>query len=1056
MSFVTDIVLAGAGCFGVYNAPLLTREVSRFASNYLAIDPSTDIEIETTERIKASKGDNEREIEVLVYRDGSLGFMLEITGSLMLSGATERADIRRKITEALSSAMEQDGVSIQYVFQRDPEQSGRVSHEIHRPMRETAKRLRLNLDGMFNAKEKDFAKKIETESHYWVVTVRPDILPARVRKFAQKKRQSLISSYPRAEDVQRIGTALVELKDGLYGLMKTVMGALAKAGLDSRLLEAREAVGVMSRMLDPSLAGSFKPVLPGDDLPTRIHPTTERSVVENNLNPGTILWPSLGKQILRESPSLPTPNVVVLGGRRYASFSVRLLPAQTVDFGQLLKSLSNDSVPYRVSVRTTSNGPTMVGYRQTMAQALQRFGTTNAQLHAAMNRVREYQMENEPQVKVQVDLVTWAPESDEDLLMRRVETLVSAYQSLGSAQIERHTNRSWLGYLETVPGLRLTSGANPSCIRLNDALSLIPISRPSSPWAHEPASMMFRYPDGKVLPFDPTSSMMGAKVFAVSGPQGHGKSVFLMAYCMSVICAPGNTTWPYIAYFDIGPGSSGLTSLLKSSLTDEEKDYAQHVRVDRDPKKSAMNPFDLPLGYLAPTPHHKAFLIDFLCLIAPLAEQHRGFLELLVSRAYQNTAPMFAGGDPHIYTRGFDSDVDRLYDQYETEIQEGAIHKGVPWWTVVDVLFRHGHIAEAITAQSMAVPNLTTMVGLPLDPELSSMYKAVPGTSESDPLPQYVNRCIAEATRLYPYVCNPTKITIGRSKVVAFDLDKVCPRGDGESSRREAAIAFLVARQLVAGAWKTDFDEIDTIRAGTDPSGNPLPLVSEYREYHQKRIQSIKGSPKVFLYDEKYRTKGIEAINRVIQEDNREGRKYNIYIGIASQAIDDMEDDILKLATAVFILGAGSVDAAEQVSNLFHFNPTTRAYVRDRLMKAGPHGANMIASYSTARGRFTQYQLLSLGPVEMWAYQSDPIDANLRNILYREADPDVVRNFLAARFPGGSAHAEVKRRRAALPQTVSPDDAAVQEDIVESLAADLRRDMIRYGFFQEAGEEEAA
>ncbi len=1045
MTLLLDILMMGAAGAVLRDAPTVARQATKLVDSILTIDPATDIEVETVETIRAGKSEAETEVEFLVYRDGSLGFMLDITGSIALVGAAEREGMQVNLGKALKTIMEHDGISIQSVFQRDPAHAGRIARTLHKPMRDTAARLSLDLADMFEAKEKDFARRIEGEQHYWVVTIGPAVLARKIRSMAYKNRTAVMKTFPRAEDVQRLGVALEDLKNRAYGVLKTVTGGLGAARIDYRIVPASEAVSIMTGFVNPSLSSGMKAVLPSDPVPSRLHPEMLDAVVQGKPNPGTLLWPSLATQILREAPELPTPNTISIDGRTYALFSVRLLPTQIGEFQKLLSSLSNDGVPWRMSIRLSSNGPAVMGYRATVSQFLKFASSTNKQLHAAATRVKEYEIASMAQVKVQIDLATWAPVGDADTLMRRVESLVSTYQALGGAQIERQTNRAWRGFLETCPGLRLNSGANWSVIRLYDAIGLMPIGRPSSPWSNEPASLLFRYADGKVLPYDPNSSLLSAKVMVTSGPMGHGKSVMLMAYCMSLICAPGRTSWPYIAFFDIGPGSSGLISLLQSALPDDCKDYAQYINLDRDPKRYGINPFDTPLGYWYPTTTHRKFLVFLMGLIAPRAAEHEGFLDLLIEEAYKRQAPMVAGGTPLVYAPGFDADVDRLYDVYEAEMSEARLPSGVPWWSVVDVLFAHGHHGEATKAQRFAVPSLTAMAGLALDPELRKLYESVPGTSPDDKLPDYVNRCIVEATRLYPHLCGPSKISIGRSKIVAFNLDRVCPKGATVAARTETALSYMVARQLAAGAWKADFDELDSIREGRDPNGDTMPLVKEYRAYHRERIQSLKEEPKLFLFDEKHRTQGIPAIEKMIEEDYREGRKYRIYLGLASQSISDFEDTLLSLATSIFILGAGSVEGARKVSDLFEFNQTTREYVRDGLVKAGPQGANMIACYTTSRGRFVQHQYLSLGPVEMWAYQSNPDDAVLRNMLYGKLSPEVARNALAIRFPSGSAEVEIQRRRAALVgPTGAPDDEHMGVSIIRGLAEEIESEVMKH------------
>jgi intracellular multiplication protein IcmB len=103
----------------------------------------------------------------------------------------------------------------------------------------------------------------------------------------------------------------------------------------------------------------------------------------------------------------------------------------------------------------------------------------------------------------------------------------------------------------------------------------------------------------------------------------------------------------------------------------------------------------------------------------------------------------------------------------------------------------------------------------------------------------------------------------------------------------------------------------------------------------------------------------------------------------------------------------------------------------------------MIASYATSSGRFTQLQLLSLGPIELWSFQSDPDSALLINLLYERNDPAKVRRILSKRFPAGSCDDEIQRRKATMSDNIGTAGSSINESIVKMLAQEIQADLLR-------------
>ena len=148
-----------------------------------------------------------------------------------------------------------------------------------------------------------------------------------------------------------------------------------------------------------------------------------------------------------------------------------------------------------------------------------------------------------------------------------------------------------------------------------------------------------------------------------------------------------------------------------------------------------------------------------------------------------------------------------------------------------------------------------------------------------------------------------------------------------------------------------------------------------------------------------------------VVRDVREGRKRGIQIILASQMLQDFDDDMVDLATGVWVLGTaisdGAVDATQK---RFGLTDTARWIIRHKLTGPKASGAPALLVLGTTEGKYEQHLINTLGPIELWAFSTTAEDAAIRNKLYSRIGAAQARRLLAANFPGGSARNEIKRR----------------------------------------------
>src|SRR3546814_11309767 len=104
-----------------------------------------------------------------------------------------------------------------------------------------------------------------------------------------------------------------------------------------------------------------------------------------------------------------------------------------------------------------------------------------------------------------------------------------------------------------------------------------------------------------------------------------------------------------------------------------------------------------------------------------------------------------------------------------------------------------------------------------------------------------------------------------------------------------------------------------------------------YREYQSNRVQKIWESLKFLEYDEFHNAQGMADVQRMVEMDFREGRKYNLVPVLSSQRFQDFSKSLVETANNFFILGVGSEGAIDEIQTTFGLcEAESRAMVKDR------------------------------------------------------------------------------------------------------------------------------
>lgn len=952
---------------------------------------------------------------VIVNHDGSLLSVIRVDGVTSLVGVEEFERLVEGLTNSFQGVMGRSGHALQVYFSHDKQNIQANIEDIYRPARETAARLKLNLDDLFKERVSHLAKYCSEEHLYFVLYTRPFNLPADQAKVAMKKKIQAIreEKVPPFIHSQNIFAAVPEIRDTHSAYVRSILNDLEQYRILAKLMNVHDAIFAIRMTADPDFtAYDWKATLPGDTM------VAVQEVKNFEGDPSDVLWPPLAKQVVPRDATVVDRRTVLVGDKLYCTVYIDLFPKDVRPFAQLFTRMVPTHVPWRISFLIESEALNTVGLKGTLSSILSFSSPQNRLISDAVNLLKYINLNtDESIVRLRVVVTTWANAHEEDLLRRRASELVKAIQGWGSTDVSEICGDPFAGFIASMLATTTNSPAVPTIAPLSAVMTMLPINRPASPW--EVGAVLLRSPDGKLWPFQPGSTQQTTWIDLIYARPGSGKSVLSSAQNLALCLSGGLTRLPRIAIIDIGPSSSGLISLLKEALPPEDRHLVAYHRLRMTPEYS-INPFDTQLGCRYPTAAERSFLVNFLTLLTtPLgaAKPYDAMPDLIGMVVDESYKALADDSKPVPYAPG----VEEFLDSILEEIGFVRDSKST-WWEVTDALYSAGFVHEAMLAQRYAMPLLADAASICRSPSIEDLYEKVTApTGES--LINSFSRMISGAIREYPILSRVTAFDIGDARVVSLDLDEVAKSG-GDAADRQTSVMYMLARYILARHYYL-----------TEESMTSVP--DQYKPYHKQRVTEIREDPKRIVYDEFHRTSKSSAVREQVIVDMREGRKWNVQISLLSQSLDDFDPVMIDFATSIFIMDAGPAQTMEKTCQIFGLSDTAKTALRTQVHGPRHGGATFLAQFATKTGINIQLLTLTLGPVELWAFSTTAEDANVRNQLYRHIGPAETRRFLAALFPNGSVTKELSDRLNQLKASGSFIEEEARLSVVDTLINDI-------------------
>ncbi|MDH0342011.1 hypothetical protein [Chromobacterium haemolyticum] len=955
--------------------------------------------------------------QTIAFRDGTLATIVRLHGSYRMIGSEEFRDIHDKISKSLKAYLSTGGHALHVFFGGDPDSAARDIQVALQPSMATAKRLGLSLDDLFEEDIRHLSKFCSNEKVFFTLITRPAAITSSEQKRDRKAKEELLTAHPmpKLRDAPNVFAAMTSLRTRHSSFVSAIMGDFRDARLAAEVLEVHDAIYEQRMSVDPDFTDeSWRPRVVGDKIPVR----------EARRDPKDMsgaFWPRLDRQIIPRDGIAIDLKTVEVGDRIYAPMYVHLHPADIKPFQQLFTRVVETRMPWRMTFLIESGGLGIMAYKDFISAL---FGFTNGDnklVKAAIAEIRNLvKQKNELDVRFRIDFATWAPKNDSKLLATRASRLARAVQGWGGTEVREVSGDPYQGFISSALALSMDSVATPACAILSDAVTMLPIFRPASPWM-DGGAVLYRTIDGKIWAYQPNSPVQSSWICVMVAEPRSGKSVNGNQVNLALCLSPGITRLPLIAIIDVGKASSGLISLLQHALPEGQRHLAASIRLRMTPE-FAINAFDTQLGCRFPLPHEEAFLVNFISLlVTPIGKSAPsdgmvGLVKMAVQEAYKYYSDK-RNAKPYSRNAEGAEAVDRAIEEYGLHIDDQTT-----WWEIVDQLFEHGATHEAMLAQRYAVPLISDIASISREPQFHDMYGAK-STDDGEPLLMAFVRMLSEASRSYPILVRPTKFDLGDARVVSIDLDEVA-KGGSAAADHQAAVCYMLARYVSAKNFYLLEDHIQN-----------FPM--QYRKYHEKRINEIRQDKKHIQFDEFHRTKKIQAVREQAIGDMREGGKIGVMVTLISQSVTDYDDAMLEFATCKVVISKQNEVNAEIMRKMFNMSETAEYAVKHLIRPPGPHGSTFVAMFSTKRGDAVHLLNNTIGGIKLWAFSTTSEDTYVRDRLYGRLGPVATRRLLSKLYPGGSIADEVERRKRKM-----EDSGVIGENADEGVINDLIKDIL--------------
>lgn len=956
---------------------------------------------------------------IMVTHNGDYLSVFEISGSYresdeMLEGSHDDAWQGRlqRMTETLTAHYRYAGHRISIVHECDPDGGEAVIRHLLKPQYQSLKRTGLKLQYLLDEQIKKLTPWVNRERTWLVCYTGRGVLAGHELRDETARINELIKASPAAAFGQNpLLTEFIGLKIRHDAFLSQVERALNDSGKGvlMRRIDAHEAGRVLRAQTDPGTGANWQPLLPDD----RIIPRG----VRQGSDATALLAPWLNFQVMGAHVDEIRNNLLKIGGVWHGTVAVNLGPQNPQSFAKL-RELIPRSVPFRLRQDLMPGGMRRLGGKQAVLSFTEWVPGLKP-IFQSVSLLAERDM-HEPVCVMTITAATWG--DSPETVTRNLTLLQQALTSWGICGVTQTFGDPVKAWVATLTASSASSGPCLMYPPMSEALDLMPLTRPTTAWSEE-GDALFVSPDGKLMPVSLAPSNQTKKTNIVAGESGGGKSVFINRQpIILAMCAQRQL--PFFAGIEKGFSGLGMVSILRGALPPERQDEVLSIILRNDPKR-CRNLFDIQLGLRAPLSYESEFMenaLTALCIdpgvdVPPNGRDTPIILRRLVSDSFKACRE-----EPRRYEPG-------LVPEVDVALEDAAIWEAHPeyrdnatWYEVRDLLQDAGHTDAAQRAQFQAVPELADMAPRLLSEDYRSMYGNIQRDSSSEPLIEYIARCLRDACEQYRMFAGRTRFMISpKARVITVDIQHVA--GDkSKAGYLQTGMMYLFAGHIAGGDFVLPQYQDELFPA----------LHERWHALHRARVEQLDQEVKTKQYDELHNAKGVPFIFPMLETADREQRKFGVRTVLASQYFRDMPEALRQSANSVYMVG---VDPADRALLKERFKVPDVTLDRFERMGSGPSadgsGVPFLGIFRIKGGMTIAHIMKNtVGPEELWGHSTTPVDMSLRRMLEKDVGDDTTRRILGRFFPNGSAEKIIENRRRTAGETGG-------ESVIRALASEL-------------------
>lgn len=900
-----------------------------------------------------------------------------------------------RMTQGLTATYRRHGHKISLVFESDPDRGIEEVNALLAPQYRSIERTGINMKEILDETRDKLAPWVSRERCYLVCYSGRNAMSTHELVDENKRLNDLIAKSPDARFGQNpVLAEMAGLKirhDGFLDLVESALGDNGQGVMLERL-DVHAAGRALREQVDRlGTPATWQPLLPDDP------------IIPHGVRKGDdhtpFLAPWLNFQLFNQDVQTQG-NKLCINGMWHGSLSVELGPQAPASFAKL-KDLVPRSVPWRVRMDIMPGGMSALNTKKNVLDFMA-FVPPLRPVWSSIEALTLVEQE-EPVCVMTIMASTWG--ATPEAVTRNLTLIKQAFEAWGICGVTLTFGDPVRAWVSTLVASSKGSGLHLLYPPLSQALNLLPLTRPASAWEDD-GNALFPTLDGKLYPVGLASSKQNKLTSIIVGSPGLGKSV-LLNKLNNVQITSAQQKLPFIAGVDKGFSMQGQIALLRDALPEHRKDEAIGIVLQND-RAHCRNLFDIQLGAYAPIAPERNFIMSMLTAMCvdptvgdpPNARDTRQILDRAITMAYAANAEI----SPRAYDPGLVPSVDKaLRSSGLLERHRADWWANATWYEVRDLLFGEGFVREAQQAQFQAVPELADMTSFLNHENILSAFGKVQRDNSSEMLVDYLRRCMTDACSEFRMMAGRTQFVISpQTRVVAIDLNNVMG-DDSKAGHLKTGIMFLFAGQVAGGDFSLPQYRDELFQA-------VAPL---YHALHHERLEQLDQEIKTKLYDELHNAAKAPLIFPMLETQDREQRKFGIRTVLSSQYVRDFPAAILRSANSLFMM---EVDPQDEDLLIEHFKVpkvTIRAF-QSRGSGPSQDGSGVpFLGVFRVKGGSTLARVLknAMGPLELWALNSSPVNSALRRILYDEVGGPTARAMLASQFAQGTAEKLIALRQ---------------------------------------------